>query len=101
MGYPPVSLRQVLCASLASRKLPADIQHVLTAAVCSCQEKVRDEPLTLLKAPMLWIRGDKDPFCTDTVFEKVHARMSSLDVKVYMKNCLPAAGQDICICPGS
>eukprot|EP00192_Tetraselmis_astigmatica_P021866 CAMPEP_0117694844 /NCGR_PEP_ID=MMETSP0804-20121206/27729_1 /TAXON_ID=1074897 /ORGANISM="Tetraselmis astigmatica, Strain CCMP880" /LENGTH=284 /DNA_ID=CAMNT_0005508689 /DNA_START=196 /DNA_END=1051 /DNA_ORIENTATION=- len=45
-------------------------------------DNVRDTPLTLLKVPLLWIRGSKDPFCCEDVFKAVFARMASSKMKL-------------------
>jgi hypothetical protein len=41
------------------------------------QEQLRDDPLTSLTAPVLFVRGSNDSFCNRGVFDAVRERMAS------------------------
>ncbi|BDA48730.1 Testis-expressed protein 30 [Coccomyxa sp. Obi] len=45
--------------------------------------QLRDNPLTALTSPILFVRGTNDAFCEHEQFETVKARMTSSDVQVH------------------
>ncbi|EIE27839.1 hypothetical protein COCSUDRAFT_83459 [Coccomyxa subellipsoidea C-169] len=53
--------------------------HVLSGL----QDQLREDPLTSLTAPILFVRGTNDNFCNTKEFESVKARMTSSDVQVH------------------
>jgi predicted alpha/beta-hydrolase family hydrolase len=46
------------------------------------QEQLRDDPLTSLQAPVLFVRGTNDNFCEERIFEAIKGRMTSPLVEV-------------------
>lgn len=62
-------------------KLTGEIPQWLTFCV-GMQSQLRDNPLTALTSPTLFVRGTNDAFCEHEQFETVKARMTSSDVQV-------------------
>jgi uncharacterized protein len=46
-------------------------------------EKLRDDPLTSITLPLLFIRGTKDPFCTEKPWKEVFKRLQSELLEVH------------------
>ena len=58
-------------------------QHVAIRRGKQClQEELRDEDLTALQVPVLFVKGTKDTFSTETAWKEVLSRMQSPRVEV-------------------
>lgn len=52
-------------------------------------DQLRDDPLTALQAPLLFVRGTNDAFCEEAQYQQILKRLTSPDVQV--RCCLLAA----------
>jgi predicted alpha/beta-hydrolase family hydrolase len=72
-------------------QLASDLPNIVVAAILfsyplhppGSPEKLRDEPLASLTLPLLFIRGTKDPFCTEKPWKEVLNKLKGGKVVVH------------------
>jgi predicted alpha/beta-hydrolase family hydrolase len=76
------------CLMMVGYALPAETSSTDAGAV---QEDVRDEPLTSLQLPLMFVRGTNDPFSTQDPWDKLRPRLTT-------KHLLVSRMQHLCMC---
>jgi len=72
-------------------QLASDLPDIVVASIFfsyplhppGSPEKLRDDPLARLTLPLLFIRGTKDPFCTEKPWREVLKRLNGRKVEVH------------------
>ena len=72
-------------------QLAADLPNIVLACIFFSfplhppgeREKLRDDPLTRLTLPLLFIRGTKDPFCDEAPWKEVKRRLECRQLEVH------------------
>ncbi|KAG7673255.1 hypothetical protein Ndes2526B_g03316 [Nannochloris sp. 'desiccata'] len=93
-SFPRVTQWIISGHSMGSRvaaQLASDLPNIVVASIFffyplhppGAPEKLRDDPLASLTLPLLFIRGMKDPFCTEKPWKQVLKRLKGGVVEVH------------------